>query len=407
MISLNWPQVNTWRLSQHHLLERAERRQMLQVVTDICGLHAQLMSAAELSVWARGDGLSPSDVQDALWRDRTLVKTWAMRGTLHLLTTNDFPLYIAGLSTLKHYRRSSWLKYHGLSLAALEAVIEAVRTTLTDSGLSREQLAKAVAEQTGQPNLRELLRSGWGALLKPAAFQGHLCFGPSQGQNVTFVQPDRWLRAWQPVEPEWALQEIARHYLAAYGPATGDEFARWFGLEPSAAKRVFKSLAEEIELVDVEGWQGWALVSRLEQMQTATPLNPPSEGGNRGVTIGARVPARATALNPSSEGGNRGVVRLLPHFDPYTVALARQWQYLLPEAYRGRVYRPQGWISPVVLVDGRMVGIWEHDRQRAQVVIKVDMFTPPTADVKDGIEAEARRLADFWGTKLVTVFENE
>lgn len=362
MISLTWNQVNAWRLSRHCLLERADRRQLLDVVARIAGVHAQLMSAAELALWARVDGLALADVQAALWSDRTLVKTWAMRGTLHLLAAADFPMYVAALSTLRHFRRASWLKYHGVSLPELEAIIEAVRTTLDDKGLTREQLAEAIAAQTGRPKLVELLRSGWGALLKPAAFQGHLCYGPSEGQNVTFVRPERWLGAWGALDPDAALQEIARRYLTAYGPATTDEFGRWLGLPPSQAKRVFRALAEEIEGVDVEGWAAWALVSSLEPMRA---LDAPQ------------------------------TVRLLPHFDPYVVAVARHSEYLLPAAHRARVYRPQGWISPVVLVDGRLAGVWEYDRQRSQLAVKVELFAPAAGRVRQAIEAEAERLGTF------------
>lgn len=72
------------------------------------------------------------------------------------------------------------------------------------------------------------------------------------------------------------------------------------------------------------------------------------------------------------------VVRLLPHFDQYTIAVARHSQYLLEDAFRDRVYRQQGWISPVVLVDGRMEGVWELDKQRASQVVSVSMFAPPS-----------------------------
>jgi hypothetical protein len=363
MDDLTWEQVHGWRLTQHSLLERAGREHMLDVVARIGGLHAQLMSAAELSLWARAD-LAPDDVDKALWETRTLVKTWAMRGTLHLLTAAEYPTYVAALSTLRHFRRGSWLKYHGVSLAELEAILEGARTILTDAGMTREQLAEALAAHAGNPKLAELLRSGWGALLKPASFQGHLCFGPSQDQNVTFVSPERWLGRREPVDPPAALKEIARRYLTAYGPATIDELARWIGLEESAARKVFRALGAEVEAVEVEGWQGWMLAEALKPMRTLKAVRS---------------------------------VRLLPNFDPYVVALARQSDFLMPAAYRDRVYRAQGWISPVVLVNGRIAGVWEYDKQRSRIAVKVELFAPPSDEVQDGIEAEANRLGAFLG----------
>ncbi|MFP4440756.1 MAG: winged helix DNA-binding domain-containing protein [Chloroflexaceae bacterium] len=375
MVTLNWNQVNTWRLAQQHLLERAERRQMLDVVTNLGGVQAQLMSAAELSLWARVQDLTPAAVREALWETRTLVKTWAMRGTLHLLPTHAFPLYVAAFSTFRHYRRASRLKYHGLTNDELEALLAGVRATLSDTGITREQLADAIAERTATPKLRELLRSGWGALLKPSAFRGDLCFGPGQGQQVTFVQPTRWLGEQPEVAADAALPTLLRRYLTAYGPATPDEFARWSGLEAAVAKRLFRESGDELTAVRVADWSAWALTATLESLQN---------------------------LQPSS-----GCIRLLPHFDVYTIAVARHSQYLLPPAQRKRVYRAQGWISPVVLVDGRIAGVWEYDRQRAPVPITVSLFAPPTEQIHQGIADEAARLGQFLEAEVALTVQHD
>jgi uncharacterized protein YcaQ len=371
MLSTSWNQVTTWRLSQHHLLEPADPQQLQQVVTKIGGAHAQLMSAAELALSARVRNLSPGHVQAALWTDRTLVKTWAKRGTLHLLAASEFPLYVAALSTYRHFRRGSWLKHHGVTLDELEAIIEAVRDRLQGEGMTRDQLADGIVQRTGKPQLKELLGSGWGALLKPAAFQGYLCYGPDQGRNVTFVAPDKWLGKLSSMDPEQAWQVILRRYLSTYGPATVDDFGRWWGLEPSRSKRLFRALGGEIEEVDVEGWQAWALALNVEPMQALQAPN---------------------------------TVRLLPAFDPYVNSAYRHCQHLLPEGKKSRIYRAQGWVSPVVLVNGRMEGVWGYDKQRSQVVVTVEMFAPPTARIQRGAEAEAQRLGRFLDTDIKLMY---
>ena len=82
---LGWAQVMAWRTARHHLDERVPAKAMLDVVAEIAGVHVQVMSSAELTLAARVEGLGPDDVRCALWQERSLVKTWAMRGTLHLL----------------------------------------------------------------------------------------------------------------------------------------------------------------------------------------------------------------------------------------------------------------------------------------------------------------------------------
>jgi hypothetical protein len=362
MITLHWPQVTTWRLAQQSLLERANPDALLEVVAGLGGLQAQLMSAAELQLWARMDGITPAQVEQALWQDRTLVKSWAMRGTLHLMRAVDLPLFVAARLASLPKRPPSWYTYHEVTPDEETAILDGVRAILGNTGITREALAEAIAERVGNPNLREVMLSGWGALLKPSAYRGDLCFGPSQGQQVTFVRPADWLGTWEYLDPEASLQTVARRFLASYGPATSDEFGRWWGMDASRARKLFKALGDELSEVNVEGWRAWALTSTLAAMQSAT-------------------------ASPS--------VRLLPFFDPYTIAVARHSQFLLDEAHKARVYRAQGWISPVVLVDGRMAGVWELDKQRARTVVMCELFAPPTEEIKAGIEAEAERLGPF------------
>src|SRR5579872_3878960 len=95
MKALKWHQVHAWRLAQHGLSPRFSSRDFVGAVTRTGGIQAQVMSAAELAMCARVEGLSPHDVQAALFQDHTLVKTWAMRGTLHILPAKELPLYIA------------------------------------------------------------------------------------------------------------------------------------------------------------------------------------------------------------------------------------------------------------------------------------------------------------------------
>ena len=385
MASLTWQQVNAWRLSQHALSPRLKRKDFLEAVTRTGGIQAQVLSAAELALWARVDGLTREDVQSALWQDRTLVKTWAMRGTLHLMRAADLPLYVAARSADEIRDWLKYFTYYGISEAQYKAFMAAVPQVLSSEPLTREQLASAVAKHTGVPELEKLLlASSWGSLWKPSAWRGDLCFGPNQGRNVTFVNPHLWLgpnakQDRQPAEPYAALQETARRYLRAYGPATPEDFARWWdgsaGIVP--AKKLFRSIEDELETVDVEGWQAFSLRATVEPMQKL-----------------------------EAQGEAQEVVRLLPLFDAYTLGLGRDIEPILPRAYKSRVFRPQGWVSAVVLVDGRMEGVWDYEVRPSQTTVRVRMFASPAASTHEAIEAEAERLNAFLNTRVVLKFES-
>ena len=367
MTELGWEQVRAWRTRRHGLAERAPAGAMLEVVSRLCGVHAQLMGSAELTLWARLEGLDPDAVATALWHDRTLVKTWAMRGTLHLLPAAELGLWHAGLGTYRHYLKPAWLRAFDITEEGLDELVDAVGEALAGPPLTRVELADAVVARTGDESLREKLGQGFGAYLKPAAFRGRLCFGPGEGQRVRFTRPDVWLgREIERQDGDAALREIARRYLAAHGPATREDLRRWWATTPAAAGKLLRSL-EDAEAVDVEGEAMWMLAS---DAAGAAGLGAPSG------------------------------VRLLPAFDQYVVAATLQAVHFLPGDFRDRIYRPQGWLSPVLLVDGVMAGVWRHERRGRRIEVAVEPFGRLTAMQCGAVSDEAERLAAYLGGEV-------
>lgn len=214
---VTWSQVVAWRLRRHALSPRGSRLDEVELTRRVSGLHAQVMSAAELAAWARTGRITGEALRGAL-ADGRLVKVWAVRGTLHLLPADDWPMWVGALSTRTAHEKPAWLRYHGVSQADMDALFDAVPTVLAGRCVTREQLAEEVVKRTMRKALDEALRSGWGAVLKPLAHRGLLCFGPDDGRNVTFAAPADRFTGWSTVPPEVALPEVLRRYLSAYGP---------------------------------------------------------------------------------------------------------------------------------------------------------------------------------------------
>jgi hypothetical protein len=295
-----------------------------------------------------------------------------MRGTLFLIAAEDLPLVVA---TRRIRKARYWVKHfesYGIYEPQYQALLEAIPQVLGGEPMTREQLAVAAAEHTGIDGLLPALtESSWGTALKPSAFRGDLCYGPTQGRNVTFVRPNEWLGSWRKIEPRVAAQELIRRYLSVYGPATPQDFGRWWGAGTRLASKTFRELEDELEAVDVEGHETFALRSSLEPMKNLSAA---------------------------------GVVRLLPMFDAYTHG-SIDYDQLLPAEHRRLVFRPQGWISAVVLVDGRIGGVWEYKTRTSGTTVKVRMFATPDARVRDAIVAEAERLNSFLDTTVAVEFD--
>jgi hypothetical protein len=368
---LTWDQVRKWRVSQHHLDRRAPKSKLLEIVRDVCGIHAQVPSSAQLQVWSRVDGISRDDIRDALWDHRKLVRTWSLRGTLHLHSSDDLPVYVAALSQNDRWWKGAWLRMIGMTEKQLRTTLDAIHSSLGARPITREQLADKVATRVGTKG-RERMLSGWGEMLKPAAFQGHLCSGPPRGQNVTFVRPDRWLGKWEPPTPEDAWNVIVRRYLRAYGPASREDFGRWWGMQPAPAGRVLKSLGDELAEVDVDDYRGWVPSQDLPEIRKKRPRPP---------------------------------VRLLAGFDVYVVG-NRPRESLVDKEFESRVFRRAGWISPVLLIGGACAGVWKHERRGAQIEVSVSPFRKLSGTHRKAINEEADRLGKFLGAPVTVTIQS-
>jgi len=357
-------QAMGWRLRGQCLLDPAS--DPVATASRLGGVHSQVASAAALIVGVRTASFAPSDLDDELWQRRRLVKTWGMRGTLHLFPAAELPLWVAAFRQRQWPRFTpAWERYHGVTPDDLRLITAAVGEVLPGRVLTREELARDIADALGAPDLVERIRSGWGVMLKPAAAGGLLCFGPDRDRNVTFTDPRSWLPDvdWRGPDPDTAMPEIIGRFLDTYGPATHEDFGRWWGTDAASARRLFVQHADAMVAVEVAGRKAWLTPTAAEMIDDG----PPATG-----------------------------VMLLPGFDPYTVAPISARAYTIPDGFVDRVSRTAGWISPVLLVDGVIRGVWSHERTGDHVVVEVTPFARVTAATKAAAEGYAQR----YGTLL-------
>jgi hypothetical protein len=351
---------------RRHLLDPVGRLSVADVVGRLCGVQAQVASSAELAVRVRRRTSTRGEVARAL-RDGRVLKTWAMRGTLHLLKADEAGAFLSLMASGRSWERASWQRYFGMAPKQIEKLRGAARVALADGPLTREELVTAVVTQRGFRHIGESLRSGWGTLLKPLAWQGDLCHGPSQGTRVTFMLPESASPSWGGVpDPEDAAPVVIRAYLRAYGPATMDAFGNWlaggyFGKRQLRAW--FGELEPQLAEVDVDGERAFVLAEDLDELVSTAP-----------------TPA----------------VRLLPGFDQYVLGPGTGDGRVVPAARRAAVSRQSGWISPVVVVGGVVCGTWDLDDSH----VRVGWFREAGRQPRRALGAEVARLAEILGRDL-------
>ena len=367
MKSVTPDRVAAFRLARHHLV-RGSEASLVDVCRDVGGIQAQVMSAAELSLWTRRRQTRRADVKAALWTRRDLVKTTSMRRTLHLLPSRDFQMYIAAMQAWSMSQTENLLKRIGASAKHVDTMIGVVMDALADGPKTQQDLL-ARAKQKASKGMRVWLQYAWSAM-RPAILQGLIVYAEPRGGEATFVRVDQWLPKQKPIDPADAQLELATRYLTAFAPATHRDFTKWSGLPTSVTKPAFDRLGPGLEAVTVDGERSFVLRRDLAELSAARPTSSPT---------------------------------LLPSFDTFLLAHAVKDHLVEPRFYK-RVYRNQGWLSPVVIVNGRIVAVWFLEERAKSFVVDVQPFSPLDAKVRRGIAQEADALGTFLGARCDAQF---
>jgi hypothetical protein len=357
-------QIHAFRLRRHHLLDQSAK-DLVTICRDVCGVQAQIMSAAQLQLWARNHAITPAMVNDALWKKRSLVKTSLMRQTLHLVPSDEFPLYIAAnrrarvKSTLSVMARLKINREEADELSVL--ILEA---------LKQGPAPRAAVTSAVRPKVSKRVRA-WmdrvSSIVRLPIFEGLVCYGPGEGNQATLIRTDQWLPELRPVQEQGAQQELFRKYLRAYGPATLKDFAHWSLISMADVKALHPLMDAEIAEYD-------------------------------GVLV-LREDVKALQSASSSQSS----VHLLPYFDIYLLAHRLKEHFLKAQFYK-RVFRDQAWISPVVLIDGQIAGVWSYKLSRQEIAVEVELFSKVRRNVRVQIACRAEELAELFQHPLSLTF---
>ncbi|WP_331461067.1 winged helix DNA-binding domain-containing protein [Micromonospora tarapacensis] len=332
-------------------------------------MHAQVMSAAEWSLGLRLDGVSRQTVQDALWRDRHLVKTRGPRGTVHLLAVSELPMWAGALSALPVGQDGQPAAVR-MTRPQVDAVIEAIGDALRTADLAVDELTAAIAERVGDWAADRVMEAfgdrwpRWRQIEHEVTNRGVMCFGPLRGRKVTYTSPARWLPGFTPAESEVALTDLLLRYLWAYGPATPAHVAQWLSIPRAFAARMFERATDRLEPVDLEGEKAWVVAGDREFSQE-----------------------RPTGL------------RLLPYFDAFVIGSHPRDRLFAGRAARRALANGQAGTFPVLLVDGQVAGVWHQRKSGRRIDVTVEPLDELSVARRRALDEEAGRLATFFGAR--------
>ncbi len=357
---MSWTDANARRLARHGLT--APLGSLVAAAAAMAGVHAQVMSAAEVSLALRVAGTTRADVSAALWEERSLVKTFGPRGTVHLLPAADLPWWLSALGSVA----ASGGHAEGVRLLPEETdrIVDAIDVALRAGDHTTEELDEHVAHACGaRAAERSMPAFGgywprWRQALGVAAVRGVLCFGPQRGRRVTYASPSGWLPELVLPEPVEAQLSLLHAYLTAYGPAAPEHLARWLATTHAWAEELFARA--DLDPVELEGEQAWVW---------------------RGDTTFDAPPSPR--------------VRLLPYFDAFQVGSQPRGLLFPGRAAERALAGTQAGNYPVLLLDGVVGGVWHQKRSGSRVSLTVEPLGTLTGAQRSALDDEVSRIGEI------------
>lgn len=324
-------------------------------VAKAVALQAQDVRAARLSVRVRADNLEKSDVDNAV-AAREVIRTWAMRGTLHMLAADDVGWIVGLLGPYFAQRFAGRRRQLGLDDDTCERGLAALETVLAkETPLTRAELVARVADHGVRLDPRSQAPAH---LLGFAAMSGLIQRGPEAAKDEPTYE--LMTNPTAPLPEDEAVARLAGRYLAGYGPATAEDFAAWSGLPLRLARNGLESLAPASATVD-----GQPAYLRNDQTVNISPDTPTQ-------------------------------VRLLGHFDAYLLGY-RSRALAVPPEHDRKIQAGGGFINPTVLVDGHGLGTWRQASKKGRITVTVEPFGDLPRRVWPKLRAEVTDLGRFLG----------
>ncbi len=347
-----------------------ERATPGEVVRSMLAMQGQDLPGVRWSIGLRGGGITDAAVR-AAFDSGDIVRSWPMRGTLHVTAAEDLPWMLDLMGHRAIGSRASRRADLGITGPDLERARDAAVAALGGGrALDRQALLSAIA---GAGVVVDAQRSYH--ILGQLALSGTIVFGPTAGNGQAFVLLADWVPSPRRLGVEEALGEVAARYYQSHGPATEQDLARWSGLPLGDARRGVAVCGDRLARIEIGGTRYLVAPAAAEAVWADAAGQAASEP--------------AASVVPD--------VRLLPGFDEYLLGYQDRSAVLAPEHAQAIVPGSNGMFLSTVVVDGEVVGTWKRTARAKDVRIEVSPFRRLAPGVRDALPAAASAYGAFLG----------
>lgn len=348
---MNLDEIAVERLYNQHIGYK-EFKSPDEMVSWLAAVQAQDYAGAKWSIGLRLQGVSDKDVEDAL-KNQSIVRTWALRGTLHFLSANDFRWIVNLLAPRIIARNARRYRELGLGEEELSESSKILDNALKGGNrLNRRELVKILEDNNIST---EGQRAAY--ILQRASLDGIICQSVLEKNIPIFLSTENLPK--NEMKCEDALIELAKRYFTSHGPATIKDYVWWSGLLVKDARYGLDGIKSELEEIIIKDQTYWKF---------------PSNSSNK-----FKLPK----------------INLLPGFDDYLLSYRDRSASIAPK--QAKMLKPAngGMFHPTILINGQVTGIWKRYLRRDQVSVEIKMFRKLNINENKILNSELRRYGEF------------
>ncbi len=335
----------------------------MQAVESLFAIQNQYPSTACQVLWARTKKYTPGWIEEKLYTEKSLIKTWNLRWTIHIIKTQDLPVLISSCNAFYYQRISSiLLKQKKLSQERIEELNSEIKSFLCDSPVTKEYIHSKI------PHLTENFGDSWGSEFKLLSFKGLLNIVTGKKNKTGFVRTDMWIGKSLPViDIKQAYGILLEKYLNGYGPAQISEFAYWAGVQKKHAETAVNSIKHKlIKIYDKNKKEFLMLKQDLSLLEDTLPEIPE--------------------------------ILILPKFDVLNL-FSKNKLIVTDDSIKKLIFRKAGQIEAVILINGLAGGTWRMTKTSSKISYNICMFGKISKKIKMELERRFFSLADLYGIK--------
>ena len=360
--------VNRFRLHKQHLTDESHTEDIVQTVRDVYGLHATNATTPYLSLFARARNFTRDKLDEELYVKRTLGKIRCVRTTVHVLPRETIPIAFAATKAIVEPNSEDFLRYTGaVTKNQYEEASRAILDILKGRGMSTAQIKKHLGTKLNVSPIVNLM-CDQGLLMRGRSDKGWKSNTHTYHVFSDYF-PEMDLNA---VDPAQARETTVKQYLASYGPVSVKDISWWSGFTLTEVRRILHSLARETTEVEIPELKGTCQMLAIDK-------------------------AALERLGPSEQPA----VNILPALDPYLMGYKERERYLDCKYYE-MVFDRSGNSTSTILVDGRIVGVWDFS-EGPKPTVKLFTFHNLEKKVLRVVKSRARAMGRFIADKAVAI----